>query len=270
MSITHFVVPDTQVAPGSNTAHLAWIGQYFVDKFADTDTRMILLGDHWDMPSLSSYDRGKRAMEGRRYSDDILAGNQGIDILVKPLEDHKLRRRVMKHRVWDPALDYLDGNHDDRITRATQDEAMLDGTLSLDDRNLKQHGFNVHPFLEIVELDGINYSHYFVNNTSGRPLGGMIETRIKTVGASFTMGHQQGLRTGMLDTVGGRRRGIIAGSCYLDNMGYRGPQGRNEWRGILVCFEVSDGDYCLMEVSLAWLCLRYEGVTLDTFLAGKL
>jgi hypothetical protein len=266
MSKIHFVIPDTQVTPESNLAHLAWIGQYLVDQFSDKDVDVIHLGDHWDMPSLSSYDRGKRAMEGRRYVDDIEAGNRGIDILMKPLEDHQLRRRVMKHKVWDPGKHYLDGNHDDRITRATEDDAVLDGALTLEDRNLAKHGFQVHPFLEVVDLDGIKYAHYFVNNASGRPLSGMIETRIKNVGCSFTMGHQQGLKMGMLETISGRRRGLIAGSCYLDDMDYRGPQGRSEWRGIIICHEVSDGDYCLMEVSLAWLCQKYEGVTLDKFL----
>ena len=71
----------------------------------------------------------------------------------------------------------------------------------------------------------------------------------------------------MVETVGGRRRGIVAGSCYLHNEEYRGPQATNEWRGILVLHEVMDGDYCLMEVSLAWLCRRYAGCTLEKFMA---
>lgn len=265
----HFLVPDTQVTPESDVNFLSWVGRYLVDQFSDKAVKVILLGDHWDMASLSSYDRGKRAMEGRRYADDIAAGNHGIDVLMQPLEQHQLRRRVMKHKVWEPELHYLDGNHDDRITRATQDEAMLDGTLSLEDRNLKAHGFTVHPFLEVVELDGILYSHYMVNSANGRPLSGMIETRIKNVGQSFVQGHQQGLKTGMVEVVAGRRRGIVAGSCYLDNMAYRGPQGRNEWRGVLVLHEVNDGDYDLMEVSLNFLCRKYEGMPLATYLTTK-
>jgi hypothetical protein len=264
--VIHFVIPDGQVAPGSKTAHWRWIGEYLVDQFAEKDVRVINIGDFWDMPSLSSYDKGRRAMEGRRYHLDIQAGNDAMDTLMAPLERYQLRQRIMKKRVWQPDLYYFDGNHDDRITRATQDDATFEGTLSLGDRNLATHGIVVHPFLEVAHLDGIAYSHYFVNNMSGRPLGGMIETRIKNIGCSFTMGHQQGLKMGMLETVAGRKRGLIAGSCYLDTMDYRGPQGQNEWRGIVICHEVQEGDYCLMEVSLAWLCQKYEGTTLDKFL----
>jgi hypothetical protein len=149
---------------------------------------------------------------------------------------------------------------------------VLDGALSLDDLNYSEHGFKVHPFLEVVNLGGISYSHYFVNPASGRPLAGMIETRIKSLGCSFTMGHQQGLKSGMIETFAGRRRGLIAGSFYLHNEPYRGPQATGEWRGIIVCHEVEgDGDYDLMEVSLNFLCHKYEGMPLAKFmLTGRI
>ena len=97
----------------------------------------------------------------------------------------------------------------------------------------------------------------------------MITTRLKSIGASFTAGHQQGLSTGIIETVAGRRRGIVAGSCYLHDEEYRGPQARHEWRGILVCWQVENGDYDLMEVSLSYLCRRYEHMGLTEFLERR-
>ncbi len=74
----------------------------------------------------------------------------------------------------------------------------------------------------------------------------------------------------MLETLAGRRRGIVAGSCYLTAETYRGPQATGEWRGILVLNEVDgSGDFDLMEVSLNYLCHRYEGKSLERFLAKK-
>ena len=82
---THVVIPDTQAKPGAPTDHLRWIGQYIVDHFRDQPIKIIHLGDHWDMPSLSLYDKGKRAMEGRRYVEDINAGNDAFVVLNKEL-----------------------------------------------------------------------------------------------------------------------------------------------------------------------------------------
>lgn len=54
------VIPDTQCKPGINMSHLTHIGKYIVDKKPDV---VIHLGDHWDMHSLSSYDKGKRCVD---------------------------------------------------------------------------------------------------------------------------------------------------------------------------------------------------------------
>jgi hypothetical protein len=267
----HVVIPDTQVEPGDPVDHLGWVGEYLIDQFAGKpNITFIHLGDHATMRSLSVHDSPGEA-EGRRYSDDIESANHAFDVLNAPLERYNARRRRNKEKQWQPAGKHiLLGNHENHITRACGLDPRLKNTLSLDDLNFQQHGWTVHDFLEIVMLGGVSYSHYFVNNANGRPVTGMIETRIKTIGCSFTQGHQQGLKVGMMETHGGRRRGIVAGSCYLKNEDYRGPQAQHEWRGILVCHQVDgDGDYDLMEVSLDYLCRRYEGVKLDKFMAKR-
>ena len=81
---THLVIPDTQVKPGVPTDNLRWFGLYAAEKMPDV---IVHLGDHWDMPSLSSYDKGKRAMEGRRYRADVQAGNDGMALLNAGIEE---------------------------------------------------------------------------------------------------------------------------------------------------------------------------------------
>ena len=82
MSKRIIVVPDTQVKKGAPTAHLEHAGKYIAEKKPDI---IVHLGDHWDMPSLSSYDKGRKSFEGRRYTDDIQSGNDAMDILVAPI-----------------------------------------------------------------------------------------------------------------------------------------------------------------------------------------
>lgn len=260
----HLVIPDTQIRPDVPTVHLEWIGQWIVDELAGDDLTIVHLGDHWDMPSLSSYDKGKARMEGRRIVGDIIAGNHGFDLLNAPLVRYNVEHPRKK---WLPRKVFLHGNHENRITRAVEETAQLDGLLSLDLLNAAEHGWEVHPFLEVVEIHGVSYSHYFYNPMSGRPYGGQsIDTRLKTIGHSFTMGHQQVLMHGLRTLpTGARHHGLVAGSCYLHDEEYRGPQGNAEWRGVIVCNQVEDGAYDLMTVSLDYLCRRFEGVRLSEF-----
>lgn len=255
----HIVIGDTQVKPGVPTDHLGWIGRHIAEKYAGGDVALIHLGDHWDMPSLSSYDRGKRASEGRRYAEDVKAGNAAFRRLSNP---------IASVNEWQPERHFLRGNHEDRIRRAIEDDARLDGALSFDD--LDTCGWQVHPFLEPVTIDGITYAHYFYNPNTGRPYGGEnLHPRLKTIGHSFTMGHQQGLQYTLRPVNGRMHHGLVLGSTYLHDEDYLGPQGNAYWRGIVVCHRVEDGHYDPMFVSLDYLCRRYEGKTLADFLIEK-
>ena len=51
------VIPDCQIKEGVPTEHLEWAGQYIADKKPDV---IVNIGDFWDMPSLSSYDKGRK------------------------------------------------------------------------------------------------------------------------------------------------------------------------------------------------------------------
>lgn len=238
--------------------HLQWIGRYIVDQFAGDDLTIVHLGDHYDMPSLSSYDRGTKAMEGRRYVEDVAAGDEAFDLLDEPMRVYNKGRK----KKWQPRKVWLHGNHENRITRAVEANAQLEGLLSLDELAPVKLGWEVHPFLEPVTIDGVVYAHYFYNPMTGKPYGGQsIDTRLKTIGHSFTMGHQQGLMYGVRSVLTGMQHGLVAGSCYLSDEaeGYRGPQGHGSWRGVIVKHQVERGQYDPMFVSLDYLARKYSG-----------
>lgn len=248
-------IPDTQVKPDVPTDHLSWIGEYILEKRPDV---VIHAGDHWDMPSLSSYDVGKKSFEGRTYRADIEAGNAGIDRLMAPLHKYNAMRRKNGKKQYSPRLEFLLGNHEQRIERMIEMDRKLEGTFGYHDFNLEKHGWNVNGFLEPVNIGGVWFAHYFYKPTTGKPYGGMASTMLKNVGFSFVQGHRQGKElTEMHLTNGEIRRGIIAGSCYLHEEKYLGPQGVNYWRGVLMLHELHNGNYNLMEVSLDYLRMKY-------------
>ena len=258
----HFIIPDTQIEPGDPTDMMRWAGQYLVDHFgAHPHVRVIHLGDHAAMRSLSHHNSNQEA-EGLLYMDDVNAANDAWHEFNNPIA-------LEEAKGWSIKKIMCLGNHEEQITRYVGENPRLRGTMSTDDLAYAETGWDVVPFLEVIKVDGIYYTHYFVNNANGRAVSGMTETRIKSIGVPFVQGHQQGLKTGMVETVAGRRRGIVAGSCYLKSEGYRGPQAAGEWRGVLALHQVRDGDYDLMEVSLSYLCQKYEGMGIAQFMMEK-
>jgi hypothetical protein len=126
-----------------------WAGRYAVATKPDV---IIHLGDHWDMPSLSSYDVGKKSFEGRRYVNDIEAGNMAMEAFMHPIRTEQRRLREGKRRTWKPRMVFLLGNHEYRIERAIESDAKLDGLMSYNDFFLDN--WEVVPFLEPIIIDG--------------------------------------------------------------------------------------------------------------------
>ena len=124
---THLVIPDIQAKEGASTAYLRRIGQYALDK---QPAVIVCLGDFADMPSLSSYDRGKPAFEGRRYWKDIEATHKAMDALLEPINKFNLRRKKSKSKQYKPRMVMLLGNHENRINRAVEQDAILEDTIS--------------------------------------------------------------------------------------------------------------------------------------------
>jgi len=259
---THLVIPDTQMKRGVPDDHLHWIGQYIVDRKPDV---VIHLGDHWDMPSLSSYDKGKKQFEGRRYEDDIKAGNESFRILTKYINEYNRRRKA--ERQYHPRLIFCMGNHEYRIQLAIENDAVLDGTIGY--HQLDTEGWEVYDFREVVWVDGVAYSHFFYNPMTGRPYGGMVATRLKTIGHTFTMGHQQTLDYAIRFVAGKSHHGLVCGAAYLHDEEYKGPQGNAHWRGVIVKHDVFEGSYNPMMVDLGYLCRKYEGKSLEKFIKDK-
>jgi hypothetical protein len=261
----HLIIPDVQAREGVPFDHLGWIGRYICEKRPDV---IVCLGDFADLPSLSHYDRGKLQFEGRRYKKDVLAARLAMRTLMGPLMELQAKQRVQKEKIYRPEQHLLLGNHEDHIQRAVNEDPKLDGLISVDDLEYEQFGWKVYPYLRAAVIDGVHYSHYFYLRDSGKPIGGKnLLYRLEKLCFSFVQGHQQGYMSGMKELNNGKRlRGIVAGSCYLHDEEYRGPQASNEWRGILLLHEVEDGDYGLCEVSLDYLCRKYEGCRVPEFM----
>jgi hypothetical protein len=251
------VLPDVQAKPGVDFSYLSRIGQYALEKRPDA---IVCGGDFADMPSLSSYDKGKRAFEGRRYKRDVEAAQFAMQAFLKPINVHN----ETHSRPYKPRMVLLYGNHENRIVRATNDDPMLEGMLSLKDLAYEEYGWEVHDFLGVVLIEGVAFSHYFTSGVMGRPVT-TAQALLNKKHMSCVAFHQQGLQIATSHRADGTLlTAIIAGSCYEHDEDYLGPQGNKHWRGFLMLHAVQNGSFDLMPVSLDYVDRKYPHITYTT------
>ena len=255
MPRTHMIIPDTQVKEGVDTSHLEWIGKWAAEKKPDV---IVMLGDFADMPSLSTYDVGKKSFEGQRYTKDVDAARKAMNKLMFPIWQEQARLIENKKKQWNPRLILTLGNHENRINRAIDSDPKLDGLISTTDLGYGESDWEVYPFLEVVIVDGIAYSHYFTTGVMGRPVTSARMLTTKKF-MSCTMGHVQKTE---IDMSSFRADGtpiisLFAGCCYLHDEDYLGPQGNVVHRQIIMKYEVNNGFYYPHMISLDYLKKRY-------------
>jgi hypothetical protein len=261
MSKRILVLPDVQAKPGVDFSFLRRIGTYMVEKKPDI---VVCIGDFADMPSLSSYDKGKKSFEGRRYKRDIEAAQFAMQAFLGPLNEYNEMRRRNKKGEYKPRMVLTLGNHEARISRACEDDPKLDGVLSLKDLAYEEYGWEVYPFLERVIIDGVAFSHYFVSGVKGNPASSAA-AQLRKANMSCVAGHQQGKQIAYATRADGKTiTSIIAGSCYEHDEAYLGAQGNRHYRGFLMLHEVHDGSFDEMWVSLDYINRRFPEVKYQT------
>lgn len=248
------VIPDGQVKSGVPLDHWKWAGEYVAYKRPDI---IVNLGDWADMESLSSYDKGKKSFEGRRYKKDLEAVQQAVAMFQEPIDALNMELAAAHQKRYKPKKIITLGNHENRITKAIETSPEYEGVISLDDLPYKKFGWEVYPFLEVVIINGVAFSHYFTTGIMGRPVTTPSALCTKKH-MSCIMGHVQkeGIHTDY--RVDGQRiTGIFAGTFYQHDEDYLGPQGNNHWRGIWMLHNVKNGDFDVMPVSLEYLRQKY-------------
>lgn len=252
MSKTHLIVGDPHAHPDHHNDRAIWLGKLINDIKPDT---VVVLGDTADMPSLCSYDKGKKSFQGRSYRADIESHNDFQDKLWSTVRAAKKR---LPHRIT------LLGNHEQRIGRAIEVQPELEGTISYDDLELDSWYDEVVHYNGgtpgSIEVDGITYAHYLVSGVSGRPLSSinMAGALLAKQHSSCTVGHLHTLHYGIDTTGRGRKISALCAGVYQDyNSPFAGEAGKLWWRGVVICRNVEDGFYSPQFVTIDELKKEY-------------
>ena len=245
------VIPDTQAAPGRTTKHLYALSKYIADKRFDL---IVHIGDLGDFPSLSSYDKGKAAFEGRRVTKDWDSFQEAVDAI----------ESAWKGKKYSPRLVYTEGNHEHRIKRAENDDPKLVGTLPDTCGYMRDRGWEAYPFLTVAKVEGVLFSHLLprtltgrVTNTSIRYGANSASHQVRANMASCVAGHRPGVDIAMVRGPKHMLTGVIAGSFYPWKETYNGPHGDENWRGCVVLNRLRGGQYDPCLVGLPFLMERY-------------
>lgn len=224
------IIPDSHVRPGVGHRRWHWLGKFIKEHKPDV---VVDLGDFADMESLSSYDKGKKSFEGRRYRKDVDAAVEAREILSGYIP--KGVRRIG-----------LLGNHEHRIDRAVDLAPELDGMLSCSDLQHEALGWEVVPFNEPVNVAGMWFSHYWPSGVMGRPVSGKNHAQrlIDTQHVSTVQGHSHLWAYAEATTPGGKKIQSIVAGCFLDKdqkENYAG-QANNMWyKGVTLLQNVEAG-----------------------------
>lgn len=252
---THLIIPDSHAHFQHHNKRAEWLGELIADVKPDV---LVHIGDNWDMPSLSSYDRGRKSFQGRSYRADI---DSGIDF------HDRMFHRVRRRKKGLPRSVFCVGNHEQRIHRAIDVQAELEGTIGYEDLQLDQYYDDVVHYdggtPGTITIDGIAYAHYFVSGVAGRPVGGEnpATTLITKKLSSATQGHLHLADWSTRMAVNGKRlMGCFVG-CYQDYPSdWAGNCAKLWWSGVVIKRNVEDGCYDPEFISIARLKKEYGNV----------
>lgn len=252
MSRSHLLIPDPHARPDYNNRRADYLAKLIIDLRPDV---VINMGDVFDMPSLSSYDKGKRSFQGKSYAKDIAAGLEFQDRIWSPV---KTRKKKLPLRVQ------IVGNHEHRVEKALDLSPELEGTIGSQDFCFQEFNDIVVPYDGLypgeITLDGITYAHFFVSGVLGRPISGLhpAYTLLTKRHVSSTAAHNHTLDYYQYPRPDGRwLHGLLAG-CYLDyHSPWAGQAQKLWWNGVIFKEEVENGQYDLTLISLQQLEKEY-------------
>lgn len=239
------IIPDAHADESEPNDRFGWLGQEIANR---NPKRVIQLGDFADMHSLNSFERGKGSMEGKRYWKDIAVSLDAMERLMTPIVDAGIS----------PELIMLEGNHEYRITRATNEDARLDGTISVADLEFDEFGWTVHPYKDVVTIDGVAYSHHFSHGRMGRPISGA-KQHITKLHSSTISGHSHILDLAFATRADGKEIFSLVAGCFFEKkLSYTDiTEHRTWWRGITLLRKDSEGRHCFEFVTLTDLRDKY-------------
>ncbi len=233
------VIPDAHAHPKYDNNRFSALGRFIA---RSRPSHVVCLGDWFDMPSLSQWDRGKVQFQGRRYTDDIDAGRDAHSKLHTAFAAETGKQRINRKGATDPFWDFIKGNHCHRVDRALASDPHLAGAISPSHTDLP--GWRTTEYKDRLTLGGVLFTHSFFT-ANGREIGGKAHARMLLSNhVSCVVGHSHRRDFAEDPRPDGSRIFAVVAGCYTHH-DYVEDWNRGtkhyEWHGITVLDNVRNG-----------------------------
>jgi hypothetical protein len=239
-------IPDSHAKPNVNNNRYEWLAHLALDRRPDV---IVDMGDWADMPSLCSYDMGKKSFEGRRYAKDVASARDARERFAYPISEHNRKSIAGDNTIeyYHPRLVALGGNHDEgRINRVIELHPELDGTISHHDLIAKAYGWEYVPFLKPISIHGITFCHYFPSGVMSYPISGEnpAGSILKKMFMSTISAHTHLRDFAERTRADGRKICSAVVGCYFEhNEAYTKGTDSMWWRGVMFANNIQDGQF---------------------------
>ena len=252
MSKTIVVLPDQHAEPAHNNDRADWMGALIADVKPDI---VVNIGDAADIASLSTH-------------SDVNFGNYEQDISVHLNFQERLWAPMRKAKRKQPRRVFCEGNHEYRITRAIQARPELSGDvygLSFKDLDLSRYYHNIVRYENdtpgIINIEGVDFAHYFISGVMGRPTGGVNHARsnlMKNLN-SCVQGHSHLFDYSEITNASGKTlQGVVCGVGSEQAPEWAGNRAKL-WRpGVLILRGVEDGNFGMQWINMKELMNEYK------------
>jgi predicted phosphodiesterase len=198
---------------------------------------VIIIGDFLSLNCLSEWDKNKRKkMENKRYKLEIEAGNAALNMM--GLDGSQ-----------DCEVIYVEGNHEDRLTRYLNQDPTFEDTVSIPkDLKLVERDITWVRYKDVFTINGVSFTHIPINS-AGKAIGNpnVAQKALRLFSNSVVFGH-----THTLDTSAEHRHGAahlnqaLAVGCFFEHVDdYAKGSMTNYWRGVvdLVIYDTNRFDF---------------------------
>jgi predicted phosphodiesterase len=252
------VVGDCHIDDDQDHSRFDLLGKLIIDEMP---THIILMGDFLTLNCLSAWDMDKRkTMEGRRYKTEIDAGLDALQRMLTPIDFYNVTRREQKKAQYKPEMVFLEGNHEERLTRYLDSDPTFDGFVSVrNDLKLDGWGFRYIPYRDWYYLNGIGFTH--IPHNELKPVTGRyhIHASARATVDSCVYGHTHKLEVLCQHLPGmSHLQQLTCAGCFFEKHdAYVHGRVTHYWKGVLLLENYKPGRYDIITYSLGRLRRKY-------------
>lgn len=249
---TILLIPDVHAMAEDKLERLDAMAGWLADRKLPL-TKIIQIGDLWDLPSLCLHDKDSPAWFERKLDADLKAGFQALDKIVSIAKDHDLLQSDVVITL---------GNHEDRYDKfMASDNRLRSSPFPKTMKTLIHQQYKhltVVDFLVPYIFCGIAFQHYHVSGVMNRPHGG------ERPALSMLRAHHQSVVQGHKHTLdfaehtrpdGSKIFALVCGSFVnpKGDFSFAGAARKLWWTGFHILHVYAPGEYDLESVSLCRL-----------------